>query len=69
MSGMIDMSLVDVETREGYYRDVKGDWRMERRINPDRRATTFATKDQKALRKDVRRETDKELLKFLETVH
>ena len=61
------ITWVEIETREGYYRDRLGEWQSDRRNNPDRRATRAATASQVAMRSRSRRNSDRDMLQYLST--
>lgn len=60
-----EFSLVNVEVREGYYRDAEGGWHLDRRLNPDRRADRIVELHIRGIRKTIRRDSDREMWDYL----
>ncbi len=60
-----ELSLVNLDSRRGYYRRSNGVWRAERRIQADRRAGRIVEDEVQKMRTLVRRRSDNEILEFL----
>lgn len=61
----MDIEIVPLESRPGYYRNDQGAWYSERRILPDRRVTRTLSDARFASRRTVRRFADREALQYI----
>lgn len=64
----MDLQLIRRQSPPGYYEDALGNWQVERRRNPDRRAGAIVSAAQLAMRATVRRGVDREILDFLSSM-
>lgn len=60
-----DMALVNMDNREGFYRDAQGNWNPDRRVNADRRADRIVELHIRGMRKTIRRSADREMWAFI----
>lgn len=60
-----DMAFVDMDNREGFYRDAQGHWHPDRRVNADRRADRIVELHIRGMRKSIRRAADREMWAFI----
>lgn len=61
----VDLTLVDLSARDGYYRDAHGQWYPDRRVNADRRADRIVELHIRGMRKTIRRAADREMWDFI----
>ena len=60
-----DVSIVDLDSRDGFFRDAQGQWHRDRRLNADRRADRIVELHIRGMRKTIRRAADREMWAFL----
>ena len=65
----MDFELIEIENKPGFYRDLYGDWAIDRRKIPDRREVTIVSEEVRAMRtKNLRRESDRALRDYLQAL-
>ena len=66
----MDFELIDIENKPGFYRDLYGEWAVDRRKIPDRREVAKVTEEVRAMRsKNLRRESDRALRDYLQATN
>jgi hypothetical protein len=66
----MDFELIDIENKPGFYRDLYGEWVVDRRKIPDRREIAKVTDEVRAMpSKDLRRESDRALRDYLQATN
>ena len=61
----MDMEIVPLASRPGYYRSDEGAWLNDRRIIPDRRTFPTVSESRFAGRRTIRRLADREALQYI----
>ncbi len=65
----MEFVLLDPGSRNGYYLDRLGEWQPERRVTADRRAQFEVSRALRAMRRRIRRTSDREMLSYIASVN